>query len=434
MRTTLALLGVCGLLWALTFLHEPPTSADGDAPITGEIGAPMAGLDAGTLALFNLGREVFVKRFTPEEGLGPSFNATSCVSCHEDPAPGGSSQRYRDFFLVGRTQPDGKVTKAYPDCTSTFEIDHPGEPCLPSLVIANFGPREDPADVKSTAQLHPPIPDDCDVVARRNAPPIFGIGVFRLITDAEILSRADPGDADGDGISGRVNIISKEDSHIGRFGYKCQTASIEAFNRGALHNQMGITSNSLQTVDALDPRSSRERVLDSLLGIRKAYAQVANPKDRITDFDNVFDPEISRLQLQALVAFQENLAAPQRGPLTQPVVAGEQRFTALGCQKCHAPTLNTPLGAIHPYTDLLIHDMGPLLADGVVMELATSSEFRTQPLWGLCHHPPFLHDGRADTIEDAILEHGGEAQASRDAYAGLSDEQKKEVLSFLESL
>ena len=106
----------------------------------------------------------------------------------------------------------------------------------------------------------------------------------------------------------------------------------------------------------------------------------------------------------------------------------------LSCADCHVPTLNTPIGAIHPYTDLLIHDMGEELADGVVMGDASGSEFRTQPLWGLCEHFPFLHDGRADSVEQAILLHGGEAQAARDNYEALSDTDHRALHRFLESL
>jgi CxxC motif-containing protein (DUF1111 family) len=419
-------------------LFESTSRAGSDAEVTGPLGGPIPGLNAGQLATFEFGRSIFTKRFTRAEGLGPHFNASSCASCHEDPVTGGSSQRYRDFFLAGRTRPDGTVAKIYPDCTEENRDTQRSECCLPSLVIPHYGPKGSIDRPVAAGVEHPKILPDADVVARRNAPPLFGVGLFRLITDAEILSRADPDDADGDGISGRVNHVATEEGRIGRFGYKCQTVSIEAFNRGAFNNQMGITSDSTELAmggeRAGTEADTGRGFLDELLGAKTAYAQVANPVDRIIDFDEVRDPEVTRGELLALVFFQENLAAPRRGRITASVLAGEQIFARVGCDRCHVPSLDTPLGEIHPYTDLLIHDMGPGLADGVVMFAAGGSEFRTQPLWGLCHHAPFLHDGRADTVREAILAHGGEAQAARDAYAGLSEGERRLLHRFLESL
>ena len=247
----------------------------------------------------------------------------------------------------------------------------------------------------------------------------------------EIAALADPEDRNEDGISGRVNIISTEGGAVGRFGYKCQTASIEAFNRGALNNQMGITSTATSLLG--DAGEGRESVWRSFHG-SVAHAQVADPTLRIEDFDDVPDPEISHTDLTDLIFFQENLAAPRRGRITAAVRRGEKLFTSIGCIDCHESNLETERGLIHPYSDLLLHDMGPELADGVVMEEASGSEFRTQPLWGLRHHPPFLHDGRADTIDAAIRLHGGEAQAARDRYDALATQARCDLLIFLESL
>jgi CxxC motif-containing protein (DUF1111 family) len=197
---------------------------------------------------------------------------------------------------------------------------------------------------------------------------------------------------------------------------------------------MGITTDSTQfrVGDAFSPAGPG--LLDRLLGLRTAHAQVANPTDRITDFDGVPDPEVGRSELLNLIFFQENLAAPRPGQLTPAARRGEQVFARLRCASCHLPSLSTSRGLIHPYTDLLLHDMGPELADGVVMEKAQASEFRTQPLWGLCFHAPFLHDGRADTVERAISLHGGEAEAARRAYEALRDGERQDLHRFLESL
>ena len=433
MRLSIILALVFGALLVWT-LQSPNSSAIEDADVLGDFGDAIPGLTAFDSLRFKRGLEVFKRRFDRLEGLGPHFNATSCMSCHEHPVAGGSSPRYRDFFLAGRALENGGVEKLYPDCTEENAHTAGTELCLPSLVIPNYGPRGSLSEPVSAAVEHPPIPAEADVVARRNAPPVFGIGLFRFISDAEILSRADPDDLDGDGVSGRVNVISSEEGAIGRFGYKCQTASLEAFNRGALHNQMGITSDSLTLAQAGAGEAHETPIWEELFSLKKALAQVATPEDRIVDYDGVPDPEITRIELQDLIFFQENLAAPRRGRITAAVRRGETHFAEIGCASCHTPTLETSIGCIHPYTDLLIHDMGPDLADGIHMERANGSEFRTQPLWGLCQHGPFLHDGRADTVEQAILAHGGEAEASRDRYSALSEAEKQDLHRFLESL
>ncbi len=430
MRSFLLLSTVFSTLVLLAVL-ESLSSAGEDADVQGNFGSPIPGLNAGQLATFEFGRSVFKKEFTRTEGLGPHFNSTSCRSCHEDPVEGGSSQRYRDFFLAGKFAPGGGLEKIYPDCTEFNEPLQNSECCLPSMVIPHFGPKGTRNVPIASGVEHPRL-DQADVIARRNAPPMFGIGLFRLVADEEILSRADPEDSDGDGISGKINRIEDEDDQIGRFGYKCQTASIEAFNRGALNNQMGITSNSIEF--AMGPGGNESYFLDEFFGTKTAYAQVATPRDVLVDFDGVSDPELSRGELIALVFFQENLAAPLRGRITSNVRRGEAIFEALNCSGCHAPSLDTPLGLIYPYTDLLLHDMGAELADGITMKEALGNEFRTQPLWGLCQHPPFLHDGRAATVREAILLHGGEAETARNAYAELNEQDTLMLHRFLESL
>ena len=430
MRPFLVLSAVFSTLLLLAIL-ESLSSAGEEADIQGSFGAPIPGLNAGQLATFEFGRSVFKKIFTRSEGLGPHFNAASCVSCHEDPVEGGSSQRYRDFFLAGKFTTEGELEKIYPNCTEFNELLQRQECCLPSMVIPHYGPKGTRDNPVTSGVEHPRL-DQADVVARRNAPPMFGIGIFRLVPDPEILSREDPEDLNGDGISGRINRIEDEDNQIGRFGYKCQTASIEAFNRGALNNQMGITSNSIEF--AMGPSQDEKFFLDELFRTRTAYAQVAAPMDELVDYDEVSDPELSRGELIALVFFQENLAAPRRGRITSSVRRGANIFAELNCTACHVPSLNTRIGKIHPYTDLLLHNMGPALADGITMKQALGTEFRTQPLWGLCAHPPFLHDGRAATVRAAIMLHGGEAEASRNAYAGLNEQDTLMLHRFLESL
>lgn len=400
----LALLG-CGQPVADIFVTEP--------------GEPVPWLDADRRAAYDRGRAVVERRFRTDEGLGPTFNADSCVSCHQFPVAGGSAPRYRDFWLVRAPRWDG----ALEDGGSN------GEGPVRNLYALGV----------SGAPSHIPEPEGTAVYARRNAPSGLGIGLLAFVPEEEILRREDPDDRDGDGISGRANY---EQGRIGRFGYKLQASTMESFNRGAIFNQVGITTDPLFFDFPEDPRVQDEiaaaqgpwwqRALPTWLG-GPAFAQVSAPDEPTVDDDGVPDPELSNDDQRDMLMYSTFLA-----PLAFAQVgeheAGEARFGELGCAECHVPELKSTIGRIPAYTDLLLHDMGPELADGLGAGLATGSEFRTQPLWGVALHGPFLHDGRADTLDAAIHWHGGEAEASRLAYEALDLAQQAEVLDFLASL
>jgi CxxC motif-containing protein (DUF1111 family) len=163
-------------------------------------------------------------------------------------------------------------------------------------------------------------------------------------------------------------------------------------------------------------------------------AQVAAPAEPLTDLDDAPDPEMSEEELFNLVSFAQLLAAPQAEPLTEQSTAGLELFRDVGCDSCHVETLAGPRGRIAIYSDLLLHDMGADLADGLRQGVAEGNEFRTQPLWGIISVGPYLHDGRADTLHDAILYHGGEAQGVRDSYDALTADEQASINEFLESL
>ncbi len=355
-----------------------------------QLGDPNPGLTAEMLAAFERGRDVFVRRFVRADGHGPDFNVNSCKACHEIPVVGGSAPLYRNFFLVGRVQPNGSFQPA-------MENNQP--------VARTF------SYVRTQRET---IPLDT-LVAQRSAPPIFGLGVFERLSDAEIAANSDPTDLDGDGISGRNNI---DGPLVGRFGYKSQEGGLIDFVRGPFFNHMGITSN----FPVVPPP-----------GQLSALAQVAPPAQPLTDNDGVPDPEISDEDLVDLVIFLRELAAPAPLPMDETARQGEALFFSTGCARCHVPNLKQTGEPALAYTDLLIHDMGPELADGVVQFLAGGSEFRTQPLWGVRHHAPFLHDGRAATLDDAIRAHGGEAASIRDAYAALPQADRDAIVAFLET-
>jgi len=272
--------------------------------------------------------------------------------------------------------------------------------------------------------------------ATRNPIPFFGAGLLAEIPDFEIASHADPDDADGDGVSGRVNF---DGMLVGRFGRKAQTARIEIFIRGPLFNHMGVTSNPLSnerraelpTFEVVPPAV----MSGSIAPVSSVFAaQAIIPDESTFDQDGAADPELSDSELFDLVSFAMLLAAPEPDGPSPATERGSAAFRKAGCDKCHLSSLRSPRGPIPAYTDLLVHDMGDHLADGFPMGEASGREFRTQPLWGVAASSPYLHDGRADTIDDAIRWHGGEAAAMRDAYLALPSEERDDLLAFLESL
>lgn len=321
---------------------------------------------------FERGRALFVRRFDPGAGLGPSFNGVACGSCHEKPAFGGSASRYRNAFVL---VPDAPVFRL--EMQRQFSVDDGRAP-------------------------------DRGVAIARNPASLFGLGLLAEIGAEEIISHSDPVDVDGDGISGRVNF---DRGFVGRFGSKAQIAGLDEFVRLALVDHMGITSDPAELVDLM--------VEEGPLALAQR------------DGDSIADPEIAPNDVSDLIAFVALLAAPMPDDDSGP---GRRVFERIGCAGCHLPSLSGPRGPIPAFTDLLLHDMGEGFADGIELAEASGSEFRTPPLWGLAASGPYLHDGRADTIDEAILAHGGEAMRSRDLYAALDASERVAIDSFLHSL
>ncbi|NOQ83350.1 MAG: hypothetical protein GQ551_05025, partial [Myxococcales bacterium] len=336
--------------------------------IFADLGSPLPAATPEQVATFERGREVALRRFTPEEGLGPEFNLTSCVGCHEKPVFGGSASHYRDFLLVGdELAPDTVVPRGKNGVQRQFSLDS-GRAASDQLT---------------------------NISATRNPIPFFGAGLLAEIPDTEIVSHADPDDVDGDGISGRVNY---DGTFVGRFGRKAQTSSIELFVRGPIFNHMGITSDPLSAERRAELPTLKGApasiTLDRSNGVGAIVAaQAVIPDEPTADLDEVADPELSESDLFDLVCFALLLAAPEPDEPTGQTKRGEKTFNGVGCAKCHLSSLHGPRGAIPAYTDLLLHDMGDELADGFPMQDATGHEFRTQPLWGIAAASPYLHDG-----------------------------------------
>src|SRR5438309_3967928 len=251
--------------------------------------------------------------------------------------------------------------------------------------------------------------------AFRATPTVFGRGLLDAVPDAEILARADPDDRDGDGISGRPNRTA--DGRVGRFGRKANFATLREFNSGAFLAEQGITNPEAAT--------------EGTIGGEPIPAGV----------DPVADPEIDQATLDQADAFVRFLAAPSplRGGDNER--HGSDVFSRIGSAAWHVPPLRTgpsPIAALSnrefaAYSDLLLHDMGPDLAD-ICLGLAARADFRTEPLIALRFATHFLHDGRATTLDQAVAQHGGEAAGARDRFKALSPADSAALLAFLKSL
>jgi len=358
------------------------------------LGRPLAGLKTEERRLFDRGSVVFATEFTPETGLGPLFNSTSCAECHENPVAGGVG----DEVEIHATELQGAV------CSDLSAV---GGPVIQQTVTTalhdSLGIDDEPVPLAATG------------TGLRTTPSILGFGLLDAVPEAEILARADPDDRDGDGISGRANMTP--DGLVGRFGRKAQTATLREFNATAFVMEMGITN----------PESDVEQTVDGHplpLGV-----------------DPTPDPELSQADLDAAIAFVRFLAPPAPQGMTVALAASRQEFIQIGCAGCHVPYLKTgpnPVKALSnqtvpAFTDLLLHDMGPNLAD-ICLAQALPSEFRTEPLMGLRFKTAFLHDGRATSIEQAIDFHGGEGAAARDRFEALSVGERGAIVRFLRGL
>ena len=378
------------------------------------------------------------------DGLGPTFNAQSCSSCHvldgrakppehvddpergllfrlsmPDPAGGDSpvpvphyGEQLQDRAING-VEPEGGFEVRYVEVGGTFADGTEYTLLEPVYVFNDLAFGDLPPDV---------------MVSPRIAPAIVGMGLLEAIDVADLLSRADPDDGDGDGVSGRVNMVWDEEQQrtvVGRFGWKANAGSLMQQAMTAFLEDIGITS----FVHPLENCPTTQ--VDC----------VAAP--------NGGEPEIPKARAEKLLLYVRTLAVPAMRNIDDPTVRdGANLFLSAGCASCHTPTFRTGEAeidalsnqVIHPFTDLLLHDMGPGLADGRPDHLASGSEWRTPPLWGLGlleavnGHTRLLHDGRARNFSEAILWHGGEADDSRDAFLDMSKDERDALIAFLRSL
>ena len=348
---------------------------------------------------FRIGLEDFREIEEASEGLGPLFNGTGCASCHNVPVIGGGS-------------PMTEMRAGARDADGTFRVVG-GTTLYQLFSIPDH-------------RCQSAVPAEATIVARRMSIPLFGVGLVEAIADETLLALEDPFDRDRDGISGRAAVVTDVATgqrRIGRFGWKAQIATLLTFSGDAYTNEMGITND-------LFPQ-------EPYGGISEARMREC---DRLKDPEDLVDPRTGKRAIDNFEAFMKFLAPLARGPITDDVRTGEQVFGALGCSSCHVPMLSTgasAVAALHRkpvplFSDLLLHDIGT--GDGIAQEAAQPGEIRTPALWGLRFRRPLLHDGSAMTPSDAINRHGGEAAGVMDAYRRASDQMRRALFAFLDSL
>ena len=392
-----ALITVAVLMLAVACEEFEPAAPDDASLLDG----PVAGLTESENLRFLRGDIAFNDEvFTPEIGLGPLFVANSCGTCH----PGdGKGHPFTTLTRFGQWDDTGN------------QYTHLGGPQLQNRAIPGFQPEQLPAGI-GFSKLTPPAST--------------GLGYLDAVSDADILAWADPDDVDGDGISGVPNWVTIKEylqprpetvevngKYIGRFGKKGAAYDLHQQTAQAYNEDIGISS----TYEAMDTHSGLP-----------------------------VDPEVTDQTVHDVVFYLKTLKAPiPRNTNHADVLEGKGLFNDLGCAKCHRPDMKTgssPVAALdhktfYPYTDLLLHDMGPGLDDGYTEGSAKTYEWRTPPLWGLGLSQFsqggqyfLLHDGRARSITEAIVLHGGEAEQSKENFQSASDEDKRKLIAFLESL
>jgi CxxC motif-containing protein (DUF1111 family) len=392
---------------------------------------------------------------TARDGLGPLFNTNACQNCHikdgrghpptpdapnavsmlvrlsipdapayakvieqlgvvPEPVYGGQLQ---DMAVPG-VAPEGKVRVDYTSVPVRFKDGTEVELRKPSLNISQLGYGPMHPDTRFSARV---------------APPMIGLGLLEAIPDEAILANAEAQAKDKNGIAGRPNRVwddAQQKTVLGRFGWKAGQPNLNQQNVHAFSGDMGLTTSLRPIDDCTDAQTACKQ------------APNGNGPDG--------EPEVSDNILRLVLFYSRNLAVPARRDVNAPqVLAGKNLFFQAGCQSCHTPKYTTAANAaepelanqvIRPYSDLLLHDMGDGLADNRSEFQASGRDWRTPPLWGIgltqavSGHTQFLHDGRARNLLEAVLWHGGEAQAAQQQVLSFNAEQRAALLAFLNSL
>ncbi len=399
---------------------------------------------------FMLGRSFFTipwveapSATTARDGLGPLFNANTCINCHQNNSLGSVYNKDGKFSrsMVARLSIPSTNSKEHQEILK--KAGFIPEPVYGAQVSIN-GTRTIPyeaklhIDYKDKKVIYP----DGNIVVLRNpsyslkelnygalskntsisvrkAPPLVGLGLLENLSDEAILANVDEDDKNLDGISGRANLVYSVESKnykVGRYTYKASAPSVKHQSAGAFINDMGLTTTLFPNENCT---SAQEKCLNA-----------PKPRDPIDVPDN---------RLDAVTFYLTHLKVPKS---KISVKEGKKLFNKIGCVSCHVSSFTTKNGiTINPYTDFLLHDMGEALSDGRSEFRASANEWKTAPLWGINSYektirkkPDYLHDGRARNLEEAILWHGGEAQASKKSFMSLEKAQRELLIKFIGTL
>ena len=414
---------------------------------------PSPNLPLEQRAAFEVGDSFFNRNWvqapasaTARDGLGPLFNARSCSGCHVRDGRGQpmDGERVSDsiLFRLSIAGRDERTGGPVGDPTYGGQLNHrsvlergEGRVVITLETVSGSYADGTPYELQRpryelTGLGFGPMADDLRI-SPRVTPQVIGLGLLEHVAAADILARADPDDADGDGISGRPNRvwdIERGERVLGRFGWKANQPSLRQQTAGAFNGDLSITSS---------------------LFPQEAHLPVQGAQG-LDDLPHGGEPELEDRALERVTFYLQHLAVPDQRDGEDPAVQrGWRHFQDIGCADCHTPTLTTPSEGVpatlagqtfHPFTDLLLHDMGEDLADHREDYEADGREWRTPPLWGIGliptvnGHSRYLHDGRARNLAEAILWHGGEGATSRDAFKALDADAREALLAFLRSL
>lgn len=388
--------------------------------------------------------QVFVAAPAPHfGGLGPVFNNIACINCHRNDGGGFPSTGSSNSGMLMRISIPGMDEHGGPLEAPGFGLQIQDQALLGTVPEATVNTSYTDFTVSypdgNTVTLHRPayalqnpytaLPGGY-MLSPRLAPPLIGMGLLENIPESTILSFVDAGDQNGDGIIGKANYVwdsYTKKTELGRFGVKANTSTLLMQVATAYQQDMGVTSYA-QPVESADGQSQMSII-----------AKNSDP-----------EPELVDSLLNYVTFYVQTLAVPARRDVLDSVNRhGEVLFTQVNCSGCHRttmytgvnPAINLSSQRIHPYTDMLLHDMGDGLADNRPDYLATGREWRTPPLWGIGllsrtngGSAYYLHDGRAQTMEEAILWHDGEAAKAKQQFMQLSQADRSALLQFLSSL
>jgi CxxC motif-containing protein (DUF1111 family) len=373
----------------------------------GTFGGPIGELSPAELQRFSDGQAAFEQVEGVADGLGPVFNGTSCAGCHNVGATGGGST-----FLETRF---GTTTN------SAFD---------PLVQIGGSLIQTDGIGPQGTCDfVGEHVPPQATIVARRRATPLFGLGLVNAVPDAALVALASAEARRQPETAGRPNMvldITTGGPAIGKFGWKSQMPNLLQFSADAYRNEMGITT-PLAPDENCPQGDCALLACDPVPGVDDDLEDV----DLFTDFMSFLAPPPQ----------QPDGGSSRDSSRRRRWSPGSRLFEQIGCASCHVRSLNTGESDVaalrfrtfQPYSDFLLHDMGGL-GDGIEQGQATGAEMRTAPLWGLRLFTTFLHDGRATTVEDAILAHDGQGRAARNRFAALPADEKEQLLAFLRTL